>query len=132
MPFIFKPYFMGCSTQGSWEEIAPYLLTNKGYPLLDLVMTPHIERCYIFLKQLFNTKHNKGKVIGNNAFDILKKVFYKFQNKIHLHVIIISYLVTCYISHMLFRCNDRCLKHYTFFKNWSHYTRAYKTLTNYA
>jgi hypothetical protein len=78
MPFIFKPYIMGCSTQGSQEEIAPYLLTNKGYPLLDLVMTPHIEGCYIFLKQLFNTKHNKGNVVVNNAFDILKKVFYKF------------------------------------------------------
>jgi hypothetical protein len=75
MPFIFKPYIVGCS-EGSSEEIAPYLLTNKGYPLLDLVMAPHIEGCYIFLKQLFNTKHNKGGVVVNNAFDILKKVFY--------------------------------------------------------
>jgi hypothetical protein len=115
MPFIFKPYIMGCSTQGCQEEIASYLLINKGYRLLDSMMIPHIERSYIFLKQLFNTKHNKGKVVVDNAFDILKKVFYKLQNKIHLHVIIISYLVVCCILHMLFLCDDRCLKHYTLF-----------------
>ncbi len=46
------------------DGIAPYLLIDKGCPLLDWVAIFHKQR----YKLLLNIKHKKGSVVMENAF----------------------------------------------------------------
>jgi hypothetical protein len=74
------------------DGFAPYLLGNKRYPLLSLLMTSHrngeTKKNYLFYKK----KHRRGRSVVENAFDILKKTFHELQK---LHVFLVPNLV-CY------------------------------------
>jgi hypothetical protein len=61
----------------SQNGIPPYLLGNKGHPLLPWLMTPHKENgeVHLVLQLLYIHKHKKGRSIVENAFDILKQTF---------------------------------------------------------
>jgi len=45
----------------SEEGFRPYLLGNKGYPLLPWILTPYREGRLIVLEELYNKKHKRGK-----------------------------------------------------------------------
>jgi hypothetical protein len=100
-----------CNTQGffdmatrSQNGIPPYLLGNKGYPLLPWLMTLHKEdgEVHSVLQLLYNHKHKKGKSIVENAFDILKQTFKELLEKTKLHIIIVfNVFFACCLFHNL-------------------------------
>jgi len=52
----------------------PYLLGDKGYSLINWIMTPFKkEGQHSILELLYNNKHNIGRYVVENAFAILKK-----------------------------------------------------------
>ncbi len=67
----------------------PYLLVDKGYPLLPQIMTFHKEgQQYSILELLYNKRHICGCLIVENAFGIVKKEFQgvSVQNKFGCHL----------------------------------------------
>jgi 5-carboxymethyl-2-hydroxymuconate isomerase len=88
----------------SQDGIPPYLLGNKGYPLLPWLMTPHKENgeVHSVLQLLYSHKHKKGRSIVDNVFDILKQTFRKLLEKTKLHIIIVlSVFFACCLFHNL-------------------------------
>ncbi len=53
----------------------PYLLGNKGYPLISWIMTFLKKGQHFVLELLYNMKHKWGYSIVENGFGILKKTF---------------------------------------------------------
>lgn len=60
---------------GSQDGLPPYLLRDKGYPLLPWFMTSHKEngKHHSILEILYNHKHKCGRSVVENAFGILKQ-----------------------------------------------------------
>jgi hypothetical protein len=55
------------------EGFSPYLLRDKGYPLLSWLMVPHKEdRPLNVLERLYNKRLCRGRCIVENAFGLLK------------------------------------------------------------
>jgi hypothetical protein len=62
--------------RASQNGFAPYLLGDKGYPLISWIMTPYKEEGHhFFLKLMYNKKHKRDHFVVENAFGILKKTF---------------------------------------------------------
>jgi hypothetical protein len=72
-------------------ESPPYLLGDKGYPLLLWPMTLHKKdgEAHLILKLLYNQKHKRGRLVVENSFGILKQNFGKLIKKTKLHIIIV-------------------------------------------
>jgi hypothetical protein len=59
------------------EGISPYLIRDKGYPLLLWLMVPHkkIGVRHFILQALLNKRLSWAKILVENNFNILKKTF---------------------------------------------------------
>jgi hypothetical protein len=55
------------------KGIKPYVLRDKGYPLLPWLMVPHkqIGVCQIMLEILYNQQLSRGRNVVENSFGIL-------------------------------------------------------------
>jgi hypothetical protein len=84
----------------SQDGIPLYLFGNKRYPLLPWLMTPHKENgeVYSVLQLLYSHKHKKGRLVFENAFDILKQTFRKLLEKDKTTHNYCSYCVFCMLS----------------------------------
>jgi hypothetical protein len=55
------------------EGFSPYLLGNKGYPLLSWLMVPHKDdRPLSKVERLYNKRLRRGHYVVENAFGLLK------------------------------------------------------------
>ncbi len=60
----------------------PFLLGDKGYPLLSWLMTPTKEGNHNLLEMLYTRKHKQARSVVENNFGILKKIFHQLKGKI--------------------------------------------------
>jgi hypothetical protein len=77
--------------------IKPYIIVDKGYPLLPWLMIFHKQgnvRCTI-LELLFNRQFSREASVVENSFGILKKSFRELLLKTNLHVIFLLSVVVC-------------------------------------
>ncbi len=82
------------------DGVFPYLLNDKGYPLICWIMTPFKkEGQHSILELLYNRKHKRGKLVVENSFG---KIFKEIQ-KFDLHVTFLFDVCTCCLLHNLFR-----------------------------
>jgi hypothetical protein len=91
-------------TIGSYNGIPPYLLGNMKYPLLSWLMTLHKEdgEVHLVLELFYNRKHNRGRLVVENAFGILKQNFIKLLKETKLHItIVLDVFSTCCLLHNL-------------------------------
>jgi len=88
------------------EGISPYFLGDKGYLLINWIMTLFKKDGHHFiLELLYNKKHKKGRFIVENV-GILKKTFRKFQ-MFEMHVTFILDMFTCCcLMHNLLKFED--------------------------
>ncbi len=77
------------------KDIPPYVLGDKGYPLLSWLMTPNREGDMNLLKQLYNRKYKQKKSLIKKGFNIFKFVFCEIQRKTEMDVAIIPNFMTC-------------------------------------
>jgi hypothetical protein len=80
------------------------LLGDMKYPLLSWLMTLHKEdgEAHLILKLFYNCKHKRGRLVVENAFDILKQIFIKLLKQTKLHItIILDVFSTCCLLHNL-------------------------------
>ena len=85
------------------DGFSPYLIGNKGYPLLPWLMTPHWEvpnAARSFVDRLYNKKLWKGQSVVEHAFGILKQCFRELRVRSDLHV--------TFLPDIIFAC---CLMH---------------------
>jgi hypothetical protein len=89
--------------QVSEEGFRPYLLGDKGYPLLPFIMIPHREGRLTVLEQLYNRKHKRGRSVVEHTFGILKQSFRELMKKSELHVTFLPDVVMacCYLYNVL-------------------------------
>ena len=87
----------------SEEGFRPYLLGDKGYPLLPWILTPHREGRLTVLEELYNRKHKRGRSVVENTFRILKQSFRELGKKSELHVTFLPDVVVacCYLHNLL-------------------------------
>jgi len=99
--FTTKLITMGCSMQreDAKNGIPPYMLGDKGYPLLDWLVTPPQEESdHKVLQQVFNRKNKQGKSIVKNAFWDLQEN----HGKIDMHVLLIpDSVILCILNNFL-------------------------------
>lgn len=95
-------------TRGSCKDgILPYLLGDKGYPLINWTMTTFKEDGqHNILELLYNIKHKKGRSVVDNAFGILKKTFKKLMHKLDLSATFLPDISTCCLLHNLLKTKD--------------------------
>jgi len=82
------------------EGIKPYLIVDKGYPLLPWLMIPHKQTNNIqhtILEALYNKHFSWGRNVVDNSFGILRKNFRELFLKTNLHI-----FVSTYCSYLLF------------------------------
>ena len=87
----------------SEEGFRPYLLGDKGYPLLPWILTPYREGRLTVLEELYNRKHKCGRSVVENTFGILKQSFRELGKKSELHVTFLPDVVVacCYLHNLL-------------------------------
>ncbi len=80
-------------SKGCGDGTPPYLLGDKRYPL---IMTSYKEGArHTILKLLYNKKHEKGRLVVENVFGILKKTFKELFHKSGLSVVFLPNVFTC-------------------------------------
>jgi len=83
----------------------PYLLGDKGHPLISSIMTLFKEEGqHLVLEIQYNEKHKRGCSIVEFFFDIFKKKFQKLLTKSKSSIsFILDVFICCCILHNLFR-----------------------------
>lgn len=77
------------------DGLTPYLLGNRGYPLLPwLMVPPKIVRNLYVLETLFNMKLQRGCCVVENAFGILKQTFRELLVKFELDFVFLPNMIT--------------------------------------
>jgi len=81
------------------EGFTPYLLGDKGYPLLPWLLTPYRDFHHTggtnAQERMFNYRLRTGRCVVENAFGILKGVFRELRQVTETHVNIVPDLVIC-------------------------------------
>jgi hypothetical protein len=89
---------------GYQDGIPPYLLADKGYPLLSWMMTPFKDDGGLrsLAKTYYNKHHRRGRSVIENAFRLLKENWREISGKTELHVTIVpDVFYACCILHNL-------------------------------
>jgi hypothetical protein len=88
------------------EGFSPFLLGDKGYPLLSWLMTPPKEGNHNLFEMLYNRKHKQVRFVIENVFGVLKKIFHELQRKIEMHINFApNYITCCCLLHNLLICH---------------------------
>jgi hypothetical protein len=82
---------------GYQEGITPYLLGDKGYPLLSWIMVPFKDdgQPRSLAETYFNKRHRRGRSVVENAFELLKENWREMGRKTDLHVSIVPDVFYC-------------------------------------
>lgn len=93
---------------GFQNGIYPYIIGDKGYPLLPWLVIPHKHNAttkHTLLKAFYNRHIFRGRVVVENVFKILKKKFWNLFLKTNLGIIFIFNVVILlfYVVHSNFR-----------------------------
>jgi hypothetical protein len=89
---------------GCLEVVPPFLLADKGYPLLSWLMTPFREdgEDRSVVESLYNRRHRRGRFVVENAFGLMKVNWREMLGKTKLQVHIVSdVFYACCILHNL-------------------------------
>lgn len=82
----------------SIEGFTPYLVGDKGYPILPWLITPYRDlpngRRSV-QESLFNRKLSRARSVVENAFGILKQSFRELHSASDLHVTLLPDVVVC-------------------------------------
>jgi hypothetical protein len=78
-------------------DIPPYILGDKGYPLLPWLLTPFKDdgRQRTYLESLYQEQHSRGRSVIENAFGILKQTWRELLVKTDMKVEFVPDLVSC-------------------------------------
>ncbi|GBG85352.1 hypothetical protein CBR_g39995 [Chara braunii] len=85
-------------------SIAPYLLKDAGFPLLDRLMTPHSTRRDRTPAQVtFDDVHSMARNVIERTFDILKGIWRNFLRRQidNLKTICCEFMVVCILHNLL-------------------------------
>jgi hypothetical protein len=86
----------------------PYIMGDKGYPLISWIMIPFKEERHLFvLELLHNKKHKRGHLVMENVFNIPKKTFRELLAKFYFSVSILPNVFNfCHLLHnlLIFHC----------------------------
>lgn len=89
----------------SIEGFVPYLVGDKGYPILPWLITPYREMPNgrrSVQETLFNRKLSRARSVVENSFGILKQTFRELHSASDLHVTLLpDVVVSCCILHNL-------------------------------
>jgi len=80
------------------DDVKPYLIGNKSYPLLPQLMIPYkqfVDSHHTIWKALYNKQLCWAKSVVENSFGILKKSFKKLLLKSHLNILFLPNVVVC-------------------------------------
>lgn len=79
------------------DGIPPYLLGDKGYPLLSWILTPVKDDGHELsvIEYIYNKKHRRGRSVVENAFGILKQSWRELLHGSELDVKFIPDVVVC-------------------------------------
>ena len=87
------------------EGFVPYLVGDKGYPILPWLITPYREMPNgrrSVQETLFNRKLSRARSMVENSFGILKQTFRELHSASDLHVTLLpDVVVSCCILHNL-------------------------------
>jgi hypothetical protein len=82
---------------GYQDGIPPYLLGDKGYPLLSWIITPFKDDGHprSLAEAYFNKRHRRGRSVVENAFGLLKENWREMGRKTDLHISIVPDVFYC-------------------------------------
>jgi hypothetical protein len=81
--------------KASQNGFAPYILDDKGYPLISWIITPYKKKGEPFvLELLYNRKHKNGCSILK-MFLAIKKNLSRITNKFDLQLSFLPIVLTC-------------------------------------
>jgi hypothetical protein len=78
-------------------NIPPYLLGDKGYPLLPWLLTPFKDdgQQRTLLQTVYQDQHSRARSVVENTFGILKQTWRELLQKTEMRVEFVPDVVTC-------------------------------------
>jgi hypothetical protein len=82
---------------GYQDGVPPYLLGDKGYPLLSWIMVSFKfdSQPRSLAETYFNKRHRRGRSVVENVFGLLKENWLEVGKKMDLHVSIVPDIFYC-------------------------------------
>jgi hypothetical protein len=82
---------------GYQDGIPPYLLGDKGYPLLNWIIVPFKSdgQPRSLAETYFNKRHKRGHSVVKNAFGLLKENWGEMGKRTDLHVTLVPDVFYC-------------------------------------